>query len=574
MARINGGELLAKCLLNENIKRVFGIPGGQLTTFVDAIYRMGRPEGLDFIMTRHESAAANMADGWYRVTGEVSCCTATVGPGASNLIGGLEPAFTDNTPMLVITPQIHTNRSYPFRGSQQQMDHMGTFAPLTKWNALVNRWDRIPELVATALREATTGKTGPVHLDIPVDVLFEHHEEESIRIIPPDRYRTDARPQGDTSLVEKAAEMLVKAERPVIHVGEGVLHSEGWDELKELTEYMGAPMTNTPQSRGVISEAHPQAFGPKAPGALAADADADVVLAVGCSFGEMDFWGDPPYWGTEETQKLIHVDIDPTAIGRNRPFDIGIVGDAREVLAQLLEAVKSLTDKREPGEFLAGCKEVDEATQAAFQEMAESDAVPINPMRLVREVTEFFDEDSIFTLDGGNMALWGALAGRVYGPRQFLWAGGSGHLGVGLPMALGAKMALPDRPVYVIHGDGAFMLAIHELETAARYELPVIDIIGNDCAWGMIKGAQHLAFEERYCGVDVSPVSYDKVAESMGCFGIRVERPEEIKPALEKAVATGKPSVLDVILDSQVNLMPPIAFELIVSTWLQGCEME
>jgi acetolactate synthase-1/2/3 large subunit len=571
MAAITGGELLVKCLINEGITKVFGIPGGQMTTYIDAIARLGEKEDIEFVLTRHESTCANMADAYFRVSGKLAACTGTIGPGASNMIPGMEVAFSDNIPLLAITPQIHSDRSYPFRGSQQQLDQITLYGAVTKWNALVNRWDRTPDLVAQAVREAFAGKPGPVHLDIPVDVLFQTREESEVCIVPPGRSRNWSRPRGDTDMVARAAEMLAKAERPLIHAGSGVQWSEAWDELRELAEYMYCPVTPTVGSRGVLSEAHPLCMLPAGGGALMGGAGADVVLAVGCTFSELDFWGQPPFWGASDAQKLIHVDIDPRSIGLNRQVDVGIVGDARAVLGQLIEAVKSLTPKREHNDFTGSVQSVETEARNGVAAMAASDAVPIHPLRMIKEVQEFFGEDAIMALDGGNMGLWAAMGTRVYRPRSFLWAGGSGHLGTGLPFALGAKMAAPDRPVYILHGDGAFMFGVMELETAARLELPVIDIVGNDRSFGMIKAAQDMAFEARYCGVDFTDVRLDKIAEAMGCVGIRVTEPGEIKPALQKAVDSGRPAVLDVVLDCAANMAAP-TLGLIVQVWLKGCE--
>lgn len=571
MARITGGELLIKCLLNEGISKVFGIPGGQMTTYIDAIARLGPTEGIEFVMTRHESACANMADAWYRVTGDLAVCTGTIGPGASNMIAGMESAMSDNIPVLAITPQIHSDRSYPFKGSQQQLDQMTLYRAVTKWNALVNRWDRIPELVAMAIREAFSGKPGPVHLDIPVDVLFETGDEESLRLVDPKKSRSWGRPQADPGFVEKAAELLAGAERPAVHAGAGVLRSVAWEELKELVEYLNVPMAPTVGGRGVMSEEHPLCMMPASGGAIASMAGSDVVFAVGCTFSELDFWGDPPFWATPDAQKVIHADIDPSSIGLNREVDVPLVGDAKAVLKQLLDAVKERTKKVSEREFTANIQGIEQMTRAGIDEMAKSDATPIHPLRLVKEVTEFFGEDSILAVDGGNMALWCAMGTRVYRPRSYLWPAGSGHLGTGLPMAMGAKMAAPDRPVYIMHGDGAFMFSVAELETASRLGLPVIDIVGNDRSFGMIKAAQDMAFEQRYCGVDFTDTRLDKIAEAMGCFGVRVTEPDKIKDALDKAVASGKPAVLDVVLDCAANMAAP-TLGLIVSVWLKGCE--
>ena len=571
MARITGGELLVRCLLNEGITKVFGIPGGQLTTFIDAIARLGSKEGIEFVLTRHESAAANMADAWARVTGGLAACTGTIGPGASNMIPGMETAYSDNIPLLAITPQIHSDRSYPFKGSQQQLDQMTLYRAVTKWNALVNRWDRIPDLVSMAVRQAYAGKPGPVHLDIPVDVLFETHEETEVRIIPPEKTRNTGRPYGDPDLVVKAAELLAGAEKPVIHAGCGVFRSEASGELQKLAEFLHCPVAPTVGARGVISEEHPLCMLPAGGGALAAGSQADVVLAVGCTFAELDYWGKPPFWGIPEEQKVIQVDIDPSSIGLNREVDVAIVGDAKAVLEQIYEALCDISKAKTEREFTANVQAVEKMARDGVDQAASVDTSPIHPLRLIKEVREFFGEDAIVAQDGGNISLWAAMGLRVYKPRSFLWAGGSGHLGTGLPMALGAKMAAPDRPVYILHGDGAFMFSVGELETASRLGLPVVDIVANDRSFGMIKAAQDMAFEKRYCGVDFTDARLDKMAQAMGCYGERILEPEEIKPALERALSSGKPAVLDVVIDCAANLSPP-TLGLIVQVWLKGCE--
>ncbi len=571
MGKITGGEALVRCLLNEGVRRVFGIPGGQLLPMIDAIVRVGKPQGMDYIMTRHESAAAHMADAWARVTGEPGVCSGTVGPGAVNLVPGVWVARADSVPMVVITPQIHTNRSYPFRGSQQELDQYHLMAPITKWGAVVNRWERIPELVARAFRMATSGRPGPVHLDVPVDVMFETREEEQLRIHPPNRYRPMRGPGAPWDLVEEAAGQLSQADRPLIHAGVGVLRSQAWGPLRAVAEYLQIPVSPTVSARGVLPEDHKLGLIAAGGGALFAGMGADLVLAVGCTFWELDFWGRPPFWGPPEAQRLIQVDVDPGSIGLNRPVDLALMGDAREVLEQLAEAVRQVGPPRESSQWSARCKAQEREGLKALEPLLDSQATPIHPLRLIGEVRRFFPPETILAVDGGNMAVWAAMGTCVHGPRQFLGAHHTGHLGVGLPFALGAKMACPDRPVVALHGDGAFMLSCHELETAARLGLPVIDIIGNDRAWGMIKGSQAKAFGERFCGVDFTDARYDLLAQAMGCHGERVMDPGEIRPALERAVASGRPAVLDVFLDASANLNPPL-LDLLNSIWLDGCE--
>jgi acetolactate synthase I/II/III large subunit len=571
MASISGGELLVKCLINEGITKVFGIPGGQLTQFIDAIVRVGPEQGIEYILTRHEASCANMADAYYRVSGSIAACAGTVGPGASNMVAGMEAANSDNIPLLAITPQIHTNRSYPFKGSMQQLDQITLYRPVTKWNALVNRWDRIPELVSTAMRQALAGNKGPVHLDIPVDVMFEMHDEESVHLVPPEKSRSSGRPLGDPGLVEKAAEMLAKAEKPLIHAGYGVMGAESWDELKELAEYLNCPVAPTMGAKGVIPEEHPLCVLPGNGGMLTAAGGAEVILSIGCTFSELDYWGGPPFWSTPDVQKVIQVDIDPARIAFNREVDVGIVGDARSVLRQLMEAVSGLTKKVEKREYTEGVQEIEQMVRMGIDSAVENDDVPIHPLRLVKEVSEYFGSDAICSLDGGNIALWGALGVRASRPRSFLWPAGSGHLGTGLPFAMGAKVAAPDRPVYVLHGDGAFMFSVGELETAARLNLPIVDVVANDRSFGMIKGAQDTAYGKRYCGVDFTDVRLDKIAEAMGCFGKRVADPANIKPALDEAVNSGMPAVLDVVLDCAANMEPP-TLSTINQIWFLGCE--
>jgi acetolactate synthase I/II/III large subunit len=572
MALMNGGEVLVRALLREGVRWVFGIPGGQLCTFTDAIARIGRPNGMEFVMTHHEAVAAHMADAVSRTSDMVGVCTATVGPGAVNLVTGVYAAYNDSIPMVVITPQIHSDRSYPFKGSQQQLDQIGLFRPITKWNALVNRWDRIPEMVQWAFREATSGRPGPVHLDINVDVLFANGELGDAAFIAPERYRTFVKPYGDPAAVAEAVEMLLAADRPLIHAGGGVMRSKAWEEVRELAEYLQIPVTTSVSGRGTLPEDHPLLFMPKGMGAIMAESTSDVVLNVGCTMSELDFWGKPNMWGDPAEQKFIYVDIDPRVIGLNREFDLGIIGDAKTVLRQIITKAKDESGPGEERDFIAAYRDMEEQALGAYEEMARSEAKPIHPLRLISEAVEFLGRDGIMVMDGGNTALWVNIAGRVYEPRSYLFAEGTGQLGVGLPYAMGAKMANPDRPVYILHGDGSFMINCQDIETAVRMKLPIIDIVSNDSAWGMIKGAQHAAFDRRYCGVEFGDSRLDLLAESMGAKGIRVESPDEIRPALEEAAASDRVTVIDAAVDREANLDVPVLFGMIVDLWLQGCE--
>ncbi len=570
---ISGGDLLVKCLLKERIRYIFGVPGAQLLPILDAIKRFGEKEGMRFVNCRHEQAAASMADAYARVSGEIGVCIGTVGPGGADLVPGVYPAFADGIPMLVLTAQNQTWRCYPDRGSMQALDQYHLLKPITKFSAVVYHWKRIPELVQRAIRVAMSGRPGPVHLDLPSDLLFNDADEETAGIYPPERYRPMKNPPGNLELIKKAAEMLYNAERPLIHAGGGVLRARAYKELRELAEYLGAVVTTSMSARGAIPEDHPLSIIPASPAALIAQNEADIVLVVGSKLGDLDFWGKPPAWGDPELQKTIQIDIDPEMIALNRPVDLAIVGDAKETLDLLLREIRNLGERRKPSNRIKDYRKIQEDWLAEFLRQAESKEKPIHPLRVVKEVRDFYPRNAIACVDGGNTAVWAFYLNRIYEPNTFLWAADSGHLGTGLPYAIGAKLANPERPVYLITGDGAFGLTMQEMETASREKVKVTVVLMNDCAWGMIKGAQKAICGGRYIGVDFSDVRYDRVAEAMGWLGIRVEDPEDINYALDKAESTKKPALLDVKVSQEINLSPPDLITL-GSLWLEGCDLQ
>jgi acetolactate synthase-1/2/3 large subunit len=569
-----GAELLVECLLQEQVRFVFGIPGGQLCALIDAIRRLGADEGLQFVMTRHEQAAAHMADAYARVTGEPGVCLGTVGPGAADLVPGVYAAWADSIPMVVLTAQNQTWKSYPERGSTQSLDQIGLFAPITKWAARVTHWQRIPELTQRAFRQTRSGRPRPVHLDLHVDQLVAAVDDSALTFhpLPPGRTRPQEPPVAQPHLVEQAAHMLAEAGRPLIHAGGGVLRSGAWDELRELAEHLSAPVTTSIGAPGAMPEDHPLCLIPAGYGALGAQAAADLVLLVGGRLGDLDFWGQPPFWGEPGEQKLIQVDIEPDTVGLNRPVDLALVGDARATLRALIDAVKRQTSPVPERPDMADYRATQDVWMAQWQEGAHSSKRPIHPLRLISDVRAFFPRDAICAVDGGNTNVWAHYLNRVYAPRSYLWAADSGHLGTGLPYAIGAKLARPDKPVYAICGDGAFGLNIQELETAARLKLPIVVVVANDRQWGMIKAVQMAAYDARYTGVDFDDVRYDQVALACGCWGERVEDPRSITPALERAVASGKPAVLDVVVDNWANLTPP-DLEILDAAWMEGCDL-
>lgn len=566
---ISGGEILAQCLANEHVKYIFGIIGDQWNSFFDVLARKGDQLGIEFITTRHEAAAAHMADAHARLTGKPGVCLGTVGPGAANLVGGVYAAHADSVPIVVLTAQNQTWRIYPDTGMTQGLDQINLFKPIVKWNAVVWTINRIPELVQEAFRRALSGRPGPVQLDIPSNILYGTVDTPP-PLIPPSRYRPTNRPTAFPTLIGQAAQMLLDAKFPLIHAGAGVLWAEASEELVALAEHLSAGVTVSPSGRGAIPEDHPLAFEPGLQCGVFVQNCADVVLLVGGRLGDLDFWGKPPGWKTPENQKLIQIDIDSQMIGVNREVDLALVGDAKSTLQFLLSEVKRRSEPKAPSPLLEQCQTSRQSFYQSQLDIAVKDTASIHPLRLAKEVRDFFDRDAIICVDGGNSILWSLHLNRVYEPRSYLYACDSGHLGVGLPYAIGAKLVHPDRQVFLITGDGAFMFNIQELETAVRHYAPVIAIIANDRRYGMIAGVQHLLFADRFYQVDFTDVRYDKVAKAMGCFGERVTKAKEIQPALKRALESKLPAVIDVIIDRDANLNPP-ELPLIGSVWLEGC---
>ncbi|MFW9935337.1 MAG: thiamine pyrophosphate-binding protein [Candidatus Thorarchaeota archaeon] len=567
--KISGGEILAQCLANEEVQYIFGIIGDQWNSFFDVLARKGEQLGIEFVTTRHEAAAAHMADAYARTTRKPGICLGTVGPGAANLVGGVYTAHADSVPLIVLTAQNQRWRIYPDTGMTQGLDQIQLFKPLVKWNAVVWTIDRIPELVRQAFRVALAGRPGPVQLDFPSDILYGTVDSPPL-MIPPQKYRVTNQPTSYPTLIGQAAQLLLEAEFPLIHAGTGVLWANASEELVALAEHLSAGVTMSPAARGAIPEDHPLAIEPGLQCGAYAQNCADLVLLVGGRLGDLDFWGKPPGWKPPEKQKLIQIDIESEMIGVNREVDLALVGDAKNTLQFLLSEVKRRSEPKIPSAILEQCQTSRNAFYQSQLKIASEDTEPIHPLRLVKEVRDFFNRTAISCIDGGNINLWTLHLNRIYEPRTHLCASDSGHLGAGLPYAIGAKITHPDRQVYLISGDGSFMFNIQELETAVRHNAPMIAIIANDRRFGMIAGVQHLLFENRYYQVDFTDVRYDKVAQAMGCHGERVTKAKEIRPALKRAVKSKLPAVIDVIIDRDANLNPP-ELALVGSVWLEGC---
>ncbi len=562
MAEISGGELLLRALHAEGVRYVNAITDGTYMVFLEALERLGDEMGIRLIVPRHEAAAAHFADAYTRVTGEPAVVMACAGPGAANLLSGIICAQGEGSPVVAITT---TRRSdigdaYRHKGSTQSPDHLPLFRPAVKWNSKIEHWHRIPEMVRYAFHVATSGHPGPVHLLIPEDVLAARGEESQAPVWTNAVRRLTARPPADPELVRQAARMLVEAQLVNVHAGGGAQRAGAGDEVLALAEHLGSPITNTVSARGIVPEDHPLFFAPLCMASFMAHQQADVVLAIGTRIGELSMWGQPPLWGDPSRQKLIQIDSEPTNIGLNRPATIPLVGDAKVVLGQLLEEVRRLTPRREPHPALAQLRTVQEQWQAELDEqVADRERSPMLTGQILQVCNEFFPDEAIVALDGGNTTMWAMHYIRPRRQRSVLYTSNMGYLGTGLPYAIGAKIAAPERPVYCVTGDSAFGFNIQELETAVRNDLPVVVIVAVDNAYGMEKSAQKRVFgrEADWFGQDLAPVRYDKVAEAMGCHGEYVERAADLPAALERAVASGKPAVIHAAVDPEANVNPP-----------------
>jgi acetolactate synthase-1/2/3 large subunit len=556
MTEMTGGQLLLKCLKEEGVTVLFGVLDGSFNPFLAKLDEYG----MRFINPRHEAAAAHMAEAWARIRGEPAVVIGGIGPGAANMVSGIVTAYAEGSPLIAISGQRRRNIIYPDRGgSFQNVDLLSLYRPVTKWSAGVRQWRRLPELIRRAFREATSGRPGPAYLEIPEDVMRGTGDPATVDVWSPTQYRAGRLGAGDLAFIDQAARMLVGAERPLLHAGAGVSWAAAWDEFLALADHLAAPITVSLSARGVVPEDHPRYFHPLNRNALeAARSEADVVLAVGGRLGELDNWGRAPSWGEPTAQKLIHVDIDPTSIGLNRPVDLGIVGDARAVLTALLAAVRKRTPPRQEHDGFAKYRALTQEWQEQLETSLYAGEGQINPGRMVQLVREFFSRDAITVMDGGNTSLWTASYNPIFAPRSYLYTAKFGHLGTGLPYAIGAKLAAPDRPVYLISGDGAIGFNIQELETARRYGANIVVIVSCDRGWGMERSSQMFAQIGGLVECDFYPdARYDLVAQAFGCHGEVVDEIDQLKPALERAVESGKPALLQVMVDPMNNLAPP-----------------
>ncbi len=569
MAAISGGEVIARMLREEGVEKVFGIIDGTYFGFYSALHRLG----IDIVTPRHETSAAHMAGTYARLTGRLGVCMASNGPGVANLLPGLVVEQADGNRVLAITSARRPSIMYPDRGgSYQCFDQSGVIGRIGKWSAAVSSFERVPELMRKALRKSFEGRPGVVHLDVP-ETIMNGKVKAEVAFWAPHQYRRTDPITPTAEQVASAADLLVAAEAPMIHAGSGIIHAQAFDALARVAELLHAPLTTSWAARGLISEASPLAIAmPHVKINHKVRNDADVVLVIGTRLGETDWWGKPPYWRNPAEQTTIQVDIDGEMIGLNKPADLAIVADARcflEMLGDELERRKGEIALDARRARVAGYGRTIAEDRAGWDKALADMAVPMHPAHIGTVCQQVFPEDSVLVADGGNATIWAMFYHRVTVPNTVISTFKFGMLGAGTSQSVAAALARPGKPVCCITGDGAMGFHPQEVETAVRNNAQVIFIVLCDKQWGMVKMNQqfmlrpfktmlfkHLDPDETI-KADLGEIAFDKLGQSMGAHGERVSDPRELKPALERAIASGKCAVVHVDVDPVKHMWAP-----------------
>jgi acetolactate synthase-1/2/3 large subunit len=553
MADITGGELLARCLASEGVRFVFGLPCPEVDPLLAAL----EEHDMRFVPIRHEAAAAHMAEGLYKTTGQVAAVLGNPGPGSANLLPGVITARHEGVPLVAITAQHRLDIVYPSPPSTfQGQDQLDAFGPSVKWGGPILSWGRIPEVARIAFREMWAGRPGPVQLEIPAPVMYETGDEASVRVLPPDGYRA-ALPQPSEAQLEQVAELLAAAERPAVVAGSGVDRAEANAELLQLVELLGCPVMPTMAGRAVVPRDHAHyVFGTGAGGDLVRR-EADVVLVVGSRLGNLDLPYDK-YWGDPAHQKIVQIDIDPRHLGVTRPLALGILAEARSALAGLVRVLEKRGLRRDEAPDLARYREADRAWWEEQFAVVESWSGPgLHPARAMQAVGRAFGPDAIFVADGGNTSLWAHWCLPSTRPRSYLNILELGMLGTGIPSALGAKLGDPQRDVVCVTGDGAAGFNFMEMQSAAREGLKVTTVVFAEGSWTMEEPNERMRYGRTF-GTEMGSIRWDVVGEGLGCEGAYVERLEDLEPALERAKASEGPCVVCLRTDRDANMAVPL----------------
>jgi sulfoacetaldehyde acetyltransferase len=549
--KMTPSEAIVETLVQEGVKHISGILGSAFMDLLDLL----PSAGIRFIGVRHEQSAAHMEDAYCRVSGVAGVVIGQNGPGITNMVTSVAAANQAHTPMVVISPSAGT----PTVGWDgfQECDQVSVFKAITKETVRVTHPSRVADCLRTAFRIAYAER-GPVLFDIPRDYFYGEIEDQ---ILQPHQYRVDSRGCGSTEFLDRAAELLAKAEYPVIISGRGTVDSEGIEVVKEIADHLTAPVAVSYMHNDAFPADHPLAVGPigymGSKAAMNTLKKADVVLAIGT---RLSVFGTLPCYDIDYFPKdaqIIQIDINPRNIARTHPIEVGIIGDAREASREILKRLKEIQPA--PKQRLAVLTEVTNEKQKWDEELVElamADGNPINPRRALLELTKVLPENTIVTTDIGNVSSTANAYLRFNQGRRHIAALTFGNTGFAYPSALGAKLADPDAPVVAIIGDGAWGMSLHEVSTAVEQNIPVVACVFNNGAWCAEKKNQVDFYNNRFVGADIQNPDFAEVARSMGAVGIRIDDANELGPAIERAIKSNKPTVIDIQVDG-TQLAPP-----------------
>jgi acetolactate synthase-1/2/3 large subunit len=537
---VHGGKLAARALKSTGVDCIFTLSGGHVMPIYDGCL----DEGIRVIDVRHEQAAVHAADAWSRLhPGRIGCAVLTAGPGVTDGVTGVANAWRANSPILVIGGQGPFSRIR--RGSLQEMDHVAVMRPITKWADACYATRRIPEYIEMAVRHAVSGVPGPSFLEIPMDILMGQAEWSDVWF---PRFRPEPpRLSPDRKEVLRALQILRTARRPVLMSGTSVKWSSASRELRAFIDETRIPSFANGMGRGTIPYDSPQFFMRVRREAFE-KTDA-VILAGSILDFRLNFGRSIP-----EDAAIIQLEMDNVLIGQNRDAEVGLVGNLACTFELMLQLMKDESVQLDFSTWRDELRARESQLLAEVEANLNSDEVPIDPMRLCREIRDFVDEDTIVIGDGGDIVATAAKIVPVLREGAWMDPGPLGTLGVGMPFALAAQIAHPDRRVLIIHGDGSFGLNGFEYDTAVRFNLPIVGVVGNDAAWGQMMRPQVAVYgKERAVATFLDYTRYDRVVEALGGYGECVERPEEIRPALERAFASGKPACVNVTIRQDVE---------------------
>ena len=565
MSAINGGELLARCLANEGVKFVFGLPSPEIDPFLARL----AANDIRLVPVRHEAAGVHMAEGLYKTTGQVAAVLGNPGPGSANLLPGVITARHEGVPVVAITSQHRLGIVYPSSPATfQGQDQLDVFKPVVKWGGPVLSWDRIPEVVRLAFREMWTGRPGPVHIELPAPVLYAEGDEQTAPILPPSAYRPP-RPQASEVQLGEAAELLAAARRPLVVAGSGVDRGEANAALLDVVELLGCPVLTSMAGRSAVPLDHPNWIFGFGRGGDVVKREADVVLVAGSRLGNLDLPYDK-YWGDPAHQKLIQIDVDPRHIGVTRPISLGIVADVKNALEGVARMLRERRAGPRDGADLARYRA---AAQAWWDEqvapIASWKGPGLHPAHAMQVIGAVFGGDAVYVADGGNTSLWAHSGLPPTRPRSYHSILELGMLGTGIPSAIGAKLGAPDREVVCVTGDGAAGFNFMEMQSAARDGVKITAIVFAEGSWTMEEPNERMLYGRTF-GTEQGTVRWDRVAEGLGCHGEYAERLEDVEPALRRARAAAGPAVVCLRTDREANLSIPLELLMRFTEVYQG----